>query len=152
MKRMQPRRLWLLFMVAALCGPTLVWGQTGPRVPIELKLKLADGKIGIGKTFVEALKNRIKGSEILVLSDSDIPRLVLRIASEDLPGDPYLAVIAVTRTVALAGKGGLREIFLDDLLMVGVSGAHAGKDAADMVEDTLQKILPKFIAIKSEGN
>jgi hypothetical protein len=152
MKRMQPRRLWLLFMVAALCGPTLVWGQTGPRVPIELKLKLADGKIGIGKTFVEALKNRIKGSEILVLSDSDIPRLVLRIASEDLPGDPYLAVIAVTRTVALAGKGGPREIFLDDLLMVGVSGAHAGKDAADMVEDTLQKILPKFIAIKSEGN
>jgi hypothetical protein len=152
MKRMQPRRLRVLFMVAALCGPTLVWGQTGPRVPIELKLKLADGKIGIGKTFVEALKNRIKGSETLVLSDSDIPRLVLRIASEDLPGDPYLAVIAVTRTVALAGKGGPREIFLDDLLMVGVSGAHAGKDAADMVEDTLQKILPKFIAIKSEGN
>jgi hypothetical protein len=119
---------------------------------VELKVKLADGKIGIGKTFVEALKNRIKRSETLVLSDAEIPRLVLRISSEDLPGDPYLAVIAVTRTVALPGKDDPREIFLDDLLMVGVSGAHASKDAADILEDTLQKILPKFTTIKSEGN
>lgn len=147
-----PRRLWLVLMIAAICGPTLVWGQAGPRVTVELKVKLADGKIKIGQTFVDALSNRINRSDKFVLSSSDIPRLVLRIYAEDLPGDPYLSVIAVARTVAIPWKGGSREIFVDNLVMVGVSAAHAGKDAEDILEDTQRNILPQFTAIKGEGN
>jgi hypothetical protein len=159
MKKMKPRkrefpgwsrRLWLLLMVAGICCPTLIWGQADQRVPVELKVKLTDGKINIGKTFVESLKNRISRSDKFVLSRGDTPRLVLHISSEDLPGDPYMAVIAVTRTVAIPWKGGAREIFVDNLVMVGVSAAHAGKDAADILEDTRNKILPQFTAIKGE--
>ena len=121
-------------------------------MPVELKFRVVDGKIKIGQTFVEALENRINRSHKFVLSSSDIPRLVLRISSEDIPGDPYLSVIAVTRTVAIPWKGGPREIFQDNIVMVGVSGAHAGKDAADILEDTQRNILPQFTAIKGEGN
>ena len=83
-----PRRLLLGLVVAGICCPTLIWGQADQRIPLELKVKLADGKIKIGQTFVESLKNRIKRSDTFRLSSSDIPRLVLRISSEDLPGDP----------------------------------------------------------------
>jgi hypothetical protein len=147
-----PRRLGFGLMIAAIFWPTLIWGQADQRVPVELKAKLADGKIGIGKIFVESLKNRINRSDRFRLGSSDIPRLVLRISSEDLPGDPYMSVIVVTRTVALPGKGGPREIFQDNIVMVGVSAAHAGKEAKDILEDTRQKILPKFTAITGAGN
>jgi hypothetical protein len=147
-----PRRLWLVLMIAAICCPTLVWGQADRRVPVELKVKLADGKIKIGKTFFDALTNRVNRSDKFVRSSSDIPRLVLRIYAEDLPGDPYLSVIAVTRTVAIPWKGGSREIFVDNLVMVGVSAAHASKDAEDILEDTQRNILPQFTAIKGEKN
>ena len=147
-----PRRLLLGLVVAAICCPTLIWGQADQRIPLELKVKLADGKINIGQTFVESLKNRINRSDTFRLSRSDTPRLVLRVSCEDLPGDPYMAVIAVTRTVAIPWKGGFREIFVDNLVMVGVSAAHAGKDAADILEDTQRKILPQFITIRGEAN
>ena len=147
-----PRRLLLGLMVGGICCPTLIWGQADQRIPLELKVKLADGKIKIGQTFVESLKNRINRSDTFRLSSSDIPRLVLRISSEDLPGDPYMAVIAVTRTVAIPWKGGSREIFVDNLVMVGVSAAHSGKDAADILEDTQRNILPRFTAISGEEN
>ena len=147
-----PRRVLLGLMVAAICCPTLSWGQAGQRVPVELKIKLADGKIKIGQTFVESLKSRINRSDTFRLSSSDTPRLVLRISSEDLPGDPYMAVIAVTRTVAIPWKGGSREIFVDNLVMVGVSAAHSGRDAADILEDTQRNILPQFTAIRGEVN
>jgi len=117
-----------------------------------LKVKLADGEIKIGKIFVESLKSRIKRSDTFRLSSSDIPRLVLRVSSEGLPGDPYMAVIVVTRTVAIPWKGGSREIFVDNLVMVGVSAAHAGRDAADVLEDTQRKILPRFSVISREAN
>jgi len=42
------KRLVLGLMIAALCCPTLSWGQSGQRIPLELKAKLADGKIKIG--------------------------------------------------------------------------------------------------------
>jgi hypothetical protein len=145
-----PRRLWLGLVVAAICCPSLSWGQADQRIPLELQVKLADGKINIGQTFVESLKTRIKRSSAFRLNRADTPRLVLRIASEDLPGDPYQAVIVVTRTVAIPWKGGSREIFLDNLVMVGVSAAHAGRDAADILEDTQRKILPRFSVISSE--
>jgi hypothetical protein len=145
-------RLGLLLMVAAIWCPTLSWGQADQRAPVELKVTLADGKIKIGKTFVDALRNRISRSDTLVLSSSDIPRLVLRIYAEGIPGDPYLSVIAVTRTVAIPWKGGLREIYQDNRVMVGVSEAHASKDAADILEDTQRNILPQFAAIKGEKN
>jgi hypothetical protein len=145
-----PRRLVLGLVVAALGYPTLIWGQAGQRTPLELKAKLADGKIKIGQTFVESLQSRINRSDEFILNGSDIPRLVLRVASEDLPGDPYMAVIAVTRTVAIPWKGGSREIFVDNLVMVGVSAAHAGRDAQDILEDTQRKIVPRFIAIRGE--
>ena len=147
-----PRRLLLGLVVAAICCPTLVWGQADQRIPLELKVTLADGKIKIGQTFVESLKSRINRSDTFRLNSSDIPRLVLRISSEDLPGDPYMAVIVVTRTVAIPWKGGSREIFVDNLVMVGVSAAHAGRDAADILEDTQRKILPRFTAIRGEVN
>ncbi|MBU4232360.1 MAG: hypothetical protein KKD99_13085 [Proteobacteria bacterium] len=147
-----PRRLLLGLMVAGICFPTLIWGQADQRIPLELKVKLADGKINIGQTFVESLKNRINRSDTFRLSSSDIPRLVLRISSENLPGDPYMAVIAVTRTVAVPWKGGSREIFVDNLVMVGVSAAHSGRDAADILEDTQRNILPRFSAISGEKN
>jgi len=114
---------------------------------LELKAKLADGKIKIGQTFVESLKNRINRSDIFRLSSSDIPRLVFRIASEGLPENPYQAVVVVTRTVAIPWKGGSREIFLDNTVMVGMSAAHSGKDAEDFLEDTQRNILPRFTAI-----
>jgi hypothetical protein len=41
---------------------------------------------------------------------------------------------------------------VDNLVMVGVSAAHAGKDAADILEDTQRKILPQFITIRGEAN
>jgi hypothetical protein len=147
-----PRRLLIGLMVAAICCPTLIWGQAVQRIPIELKVKLADGKIKIGQTFVESLKSRINRSDNFRLSSTDIPRLVLRISSEDLPEDPYMAVIAVTRTVAVPWKGRSREIFVDNLVMVGVSAAHSGKDAADILEDTQRNILPQFTAICGEAN
>jgi hypothetical protein len=141
------RRLVLGLMIAAICCPTLGWGQAGQRIPLELKVKLADGKIKIGNTFVESLKSRISRSDTFRLSNSDIPRLVLRIASEDLPENPYQAVITVTRTVAIAWKGGSREIFVDNLVMVGVSAAHSGRDAQDILEDTQRNVVPRFTAI-----
>ena len=147
-----PKRLVLGLMVAVLWCPTLSWGQADQRIPLELKVKLADGKINIGKTFVESLKNRIKRSHTFRLHNSDIPRLVLRVSSEDLPGDPFMAVIAVTRTVAIPWKGGTREIFVDNLVMVGVSAAHAGRDAADILEDTQRTIVPRFTTILGEVN
>jgi len=147
-----PKRLVLGLMVAVIWCPTLIWGQAGQRIPLELKVKLADGKIKIGQTFVESLKSRINRSHTFRLSNSDIPRLVLRISSEDLPGDPFMAVIAVTRTVAIPWKGESREIFVDNLVMVGVSAAHAGRDAQDILEDTQRKILPRFTAISGEVN
>jgi len=146
------RRLCVGLMIAPLFCPALVWGQADQRTPVELQVRLADSKIKIGKTFVESLKNRINRSDRFRLSNSNIPRLVLHIASEDLPGDPYMAVIAVTRTVAIPWKGGSREIFVDNLVMVGVSAAHSGKDAADILEDTQRNILPQFTAISGEKN
>jgi hypothetical protein len=145
-----PGRLGLLLMVAALGDPTLSWGQATHRTPVELKVSLADGKIKIGKAFVDALRNQISRSDTFALSHSDVPRLVLRIYAEGIPGDPYLSVIVVTRTVAIPWQGGLREIFQDDRVMVGVSEAHASKDAADILEDTRQTLLPKFTAIRDE--
>jgi hypothetical protein len=145
-----PRSVLLGLMVAAICCPTLSWGQAGQRIPVELKIKLADGKIKIGQTFVESLKSRINRSDAFSLSGSDIPRLVLRISSEDLPENPYQAIVVVTRTVAIPWKGGSREIFMDNLVMVGVSAAHSGKDAADILEDTQRNILPRFTAISGE--
>ena len=147
-----PRRLLLGVMIAALCFPALSWGQASQRIPLELKVKLADGKIKIGQTFVESLKNRINRSPGFRLSNSDIPRLVLRITSEDLPENPYQAIVVVTRTVAIPWKDGSREIFVDNLVMVGVSAAHSGKDAEDILEDTQRNILPRFNAISGEAN
>jgi hypothetical protein len=147
-----PRPLVLGLVVAAICCPTLVWGKSDQRIPLELQVNLADGKIKIGQTFVESLKSRVKRSHTLRLNSSDTPRLVLRVSSEDLPGDPFMAVIVVTRTVAIPWKGGSREIFVDNLVMVGVSAAHAGRDAADILEDTQRKILPRFTAISGEVN
>ncbi len=144
------RRLVFGLVVAALLGPTLVWGQADQRVPVELKFRLADGKIKIGQIFVESLKNRLNRADKFRLSSSVLPRLVLRIYAEGIPGDPYMSVISVTRTVAIPWKGGVRDIFLDNLVMVGVSAAHAGKDAADLLEDTRMKILPRFTAISGE--
>ena len=146
-----PRRLLLGLMIAGICCPALSWGQAGQRIPLELKAKLADGKIKIGQTFVESLKNRINRSDAFRLSSSDIPRLVFRIASEDLPENPYQAVVVVTRTVAIPWKGGSGEIFLDNLVMVGMSAAHSGKDAEDFLEDTQRNILPQFTAIPGEA-
>jgi hypothetical protein len=77
---------------------------------------------------------------------------VLRISSEDLPETPYQAVVTVIRTVAIPWKGGSREIFVDNLEMVGVSAAHAGRDAQDILEDTQRKIVPSFNAIRGEVN
>jgi len=77
---------------------------------------------------------------------------VLRIASEDLPGNPYQAIVVVTRTVAIPWKSGSREIFVDNLVMVGMSAAHSGKDAEDILEDTQRNILPRFTAIRGEAN
>jgi hypothetical protein len=147
-----PRRLWLGLVVTVICCPTLIWGQAGQRIPLELQVKLADGKIKIGQTFVESLKNRIKRSDKFLINNSDLPRLVLRVASEDLPGDPFMAVIVVTRNVAIRWKGGSKEIFVDNLVMVGVSAAHAGRDAADILEDTQRNIIPRFNAIRGEVN
>ena len=107
----RPRRLLLGLVVAAICYPTLIWGQADQRIPLELKVKLADGKIKIGQTFVESLRNRIKRSDTFRLSSANIPRLVPRVSSEDLPGDPFMAVIAVTRTVAIPWKGGSQRDF-----------------------------------------
>jgi hypothetical protein len=146
------RHLGFGLVVAALLCPTLVWGQADQRVPVELKLKLADGKIKIGQTFVESLRNRINRSAGFRLNSSALPRLVFRISSEDLPGEIYLSLITVVRTVAIPWKGGSREIFLDNLVMVGVSAAHAGKDAEDILEDSRRNILPQFIAISGEVN
>jgi hypothetical protein len=146
------RRLGFGLVITALLGPTLIWGQADQRVPVELKVRLADGKIKIGQIFVESLKNRIKRDALFRLSNPALPRLVFRIDAEGIPEDPYMSVIAVTRTVAIPWKGGVREIFVDNLLMVGVSAAHAGKDAADMLEDTRIKTLPRFTALSGEKN
>ena len=146
-----PRRLLLGLMIAGICCPTLSWGQADQRIPLELKVKLADGKIKIGQTFVESLTTRINRSDTFRLSGSDTPRLVLRIASEDLPGDPYQAIVVVTRTVAIPWKGG-SEIFVDNLVMVGVSAAHSGRDVQDILEDTQRNIVPRFTAIRGEVN
>jgi len=139
-------------MIAALCCPALSWGQANQRIPIELKPQLADGKIKIGQTFVESLQNRINRSDAFSPNSSDIPRLVLRIASEDLPENPYQAIVVVTRTVGIPWKGGFREIFLDNTVMVGMSAAHSGKDAEDFMEDTQRNIVPQFTAISGEKN
>jgi hypothetical protein len=161
MEKMKPNKwkfpgwsgcLVLGLIIAGICCPTLSWGQAGQRIPVELKVKLADGKIKIGQTFVESLKSRINRSDAFRLNSSDIPRLVLRISSEDLPENPYQAVVVVTRTVAIPWKDGSREIFVDNLVMVGVSAAHSGKDAEDILEDTQRNILPRFTAISGEKN
>jgi hypothetical protein len=146
------RRLALGLMLATICCPALSWGQAKQRIPIELKPQLADGKIKIGQTFVESLKYRINRSDTFRLSNSDIPRLVFRIASEDLPENPYQAIVVVTRTAAIPWKGGFREIFLDNTVMVGMSAAHSGKDAEDFLEDTQRNIIPQFTAISGEKN
>jgi hypothetical protein len=151
-RRGRPGRRGAGLIIAIILGPVLAWGQGNQRAPVELKTKLADGRVKIGHTFVESLKDRIERSATFRLSRTAIPRLVLHIASEDLPGDPYQAVITVVRTVAVPWKGGTREIFVDNLMMVGVSAAHSGRDAADILEDTRMKILPAFTAIKGEGN
>jgi hypothetical protein len=145
-----PRLLVLGLVIAAIGGPTLSWGQAGQRIPLELKVKLADGKIKIGQTFVDSLKSRIKRSDTFILNSSDTPRLVLRITSEDLPENIYQAIITVTRTVAIPWQGGSREIFVDNLVMVGVSAAHAGRDAQDILEDTQRNIIPRYTAIRGE--
>ena len=148
-----PRRLLLGLVIAGICCPALSWGQADQRIPVELKVKLADGKIKIGQTFVESLKHRINRSGSFRLSSSDIPRLVLRLASEDLPEDPYQAIVVVTRTVAIPWKGGSREIFVDNLVMVGVSAAHSGRDVADILEDTQRNIVPRLLtAVRGEVN
>jgi hypothetical protein len=36
--------------------------------------------------------------------------------------------------------------------MVGVSAAHAGKDAEDVLNYTQNKVLPRFAVIKNEKN
>jgi hypothetical protein len=41
---------------------------------------------------------------------------------------------------------------VDNLVMVGVSAAHSGKDAEDILEDTQRNILPRFTAISGEKN
>jgi|GEM_PF-5819587 len=148
----RPMRLLLGLVVTALCFPALIWGQTGPRIPLELKVSLADGKVKIGQTFVDSLEKLIKRSDTFRIESADIPRLVLRITSEDLPETPYQAVITVTRTVAIPWKGGSREIFVDNRVMVGVSAAHSGRDAQDILEDTQRKILPQFNAIRRGVN
>ena len=159
MKQMKPSKLtssaWLGcllvgLMIAALSWPCLSLGQGSQRIPMELKVKLADGKIKIGQTFVHSLENRIKRSDAFRLSNSDLPRLVLRVSSEDLPENIYQSVIVVTRTVAIPWKGGFREIFVDNRVMVGVSAAHSGRDAQDILEDTQSDIIPRFTAISGE--
>jgi hypothetical protein len=145
-------RLVLWLVLAAICCPTLSWGQAAQRIPLELKVKLTDGKIKIGQTFVDALENRIKRSATFRLNSSDTPRLVLRISSEDLPETSYQAVITVIRTVAIPWKGGSQEVFVDNLVMVGVSAAHSGRDAQDILEDTQRNIVPRFNAIRGEVN
>jgi hypothetical protein len=151
-RRGGPGRRWVGLMIAIILGPVLAWGQGEPRVPVELRGTLADGKVKIGRTFVESLRDRINRSAAFRLSRRDLPRLVFHIAAEDLPETPYQAVITVVRTVAIPWKGGTREIFVDHLMMVGVSAAHSGRDAADVLADTRIKILPAFTAIKGEGN
>jgi hypothetical protein len=145
------RRCCGLAVVALLC-PSLLWGQGDQRVPVELQFRLAGGQIKIGQIFVESLRNRLNRAAGFRLSSSALPRLVLRIYAEGIPGDPYMGVITVTRNVAIPWKGGIREIFVDNLVMVGVSAAHAGKDAQDTLEDTQKTIVPKFTAIRGEGN
>jgi hypothetical protein len=147
-----PTRLLFLVMLTGMCYRGLSWGRADARVPVELRARLKGGKINLGQTFVEALRNRINRADEFALSSSDIPRLVFRVYAENLPGDPYLAVISVTRTVAVPWKGSLREIFLDNIVMVGVSGAHAGKDAEDILADARQNLIPKFNAIKRQGD
>jgi hypothetical protein len=144
--------LVLGLIIAAIWVPALVRGQAGQKIPLELKVTLADGKIKIGRTFADSLENRIKRSATFGLSSSDLPRLVLRITSEDLPENQYQAVVTVTRTVAVPWKGGSREIFVDNLVMVGVSAAHSGRDAQDILEDTQKNIVPRFNAIRNGVN
>jgi hypothetical protein len=37
-------------------------------------------------------------------------------------------------------------------VMVGVSAAHSGRDAQDILEDTQRNILPRFTALRDEVN
>jgi hypothetical protein len=72
------------------------------------------------------------------------------ISSEDLPETPYQAAVTVTRIATIPWKGGSREISEDNLVLVGVSAAHAGRDAQDILVDTQRKIVPSFNAIRGE--
>jgi hypothetical protein len=145
-----PRRLLLLLVIVGLWQPNLGWGQIGQRVPLELKVELADGNIKIGALFIEALKKQLNHADQFVLSTPEMPRLILRVQAEKIVDLPYQSVISVIWTVATPGPGAPREIFLDYLVMVGVSAAHAGKDAEDILHYTQERILRKFTAIRGE--
>jgi hypothetical protein len=143
------KRFLFMLVIAAICCPSLAWGQADQRVPIELKVKLNDGKIKIGHIFVEELKKQINRSTKFVLSPSEAARLVLRVEAQGIGDLPYQSVVSVIWTATAPGKGAPREIFLDYLVMVGVSAAHAGKDAEDILNYTQQKILSRFAVIKA---
>jgi len=145
-----PKRFLLMLVIVAICCPNLGWGQAGQRVPIELKVKLNDGKSKVGHIFVEALKKQINRSTRFVLSTSKAARLVLRVDSQGIGDLPYQSVVSIIWTAAVPGKGAPKEILLDYLVMVGVSAAHAGKDAHDILNYTQQKILPRFAVINNE--
>ncbi len=142
---------WLLLgilIILALSCPSLVWAQADQRVPVELKLKIDNNKIG--QTFVTELKKWISRSDKFVLNSSETPRLVLHINAQDIAELPYQAVVTVIWTLAAPGKGAPREIFQNYLVMVGMSQAHSGKDAQDILDYTRQNILPAFTALKGE--
>lgn len=143
-----PRRLFLMLIIVGICWPNLGWGQGDQRVPLELKVKIKDREIG--RIFVDSLKNWINRSNIFVLSTSKAPRIVLHINSQGILELPYQSVIAVIWTVTAPGKEAPKEIFQDYIVMIGVSAAHAGKDAEDILNYTQEKILPPFTAIKGE--
>jgi len=144
-----PKRWLLMLVFVAICCPSLVWGQAEQRVPLELKVKLNDGKIKIGHIFVEELKKQVNRSTKFVLSTAEAPRIIVRVNSQGINELPYQSVISIIWTATAPGKGTSREVFLDYILMVGVSAAHAGKDAEDILNYTQQKILPRFAVLKS---
>jgi len=141
-----PRRMFLVLIIVGICWPNLVWGQADQRVPLELKVKIKDKEIG--RTFVDSLKKSINRSNIFVLSTSKTPRICLHINSQDILELPYQSVIAVIWTVTAPGQKSPKEFFQDYIVMVGVSAAHAGKDAEDILNYTQEKILPPFSTIK----
>jgi len=147
-----PRHLLLVLVIVGICCPNLASGQAEPQVPIELKVKLDDGTIKIGHIFVEELKKQINRSNKVVFNTSEASRIVLLVNSQGIVELPYQSVVSIIWTAASPGKGPPREIFLDYLVMVGVSAAHAGKDAEDVLNYTQNKVLPRFAVIKNEKN